>query len=159
MLKNSNIGYDWIFKIILGYHDLIFLISVVLLLVFVVVVVVVVVFEAREYKRIIFSESSAVFMGCSRTWTKQVQNSLTVHDNSRTLKFHNFSEFQNVINVNPPAESVIMTHRRTKIDLWLNQPLHSLFFIVCQGQCYQNIILKLSCIPLAFTSYKAFWIN
>ena len=130
MLKNSKIGYDWIFQIILGYHNLIFLISVVLSLVFAVVVVVFF-FEAREYKRIIFSESSAVFMGCSRTWTKQVQNSLTVHDNSWTLKFHNFSEFQNVINVSPPAESVIMTHRRTKIDLWLNQPLHSLFFIVC----------------------------
>ena len=157
MLKNSKIGYDWIFQIILGYHDLIFLISVVLSLVLLLLLFFF--FEAREYKRIIFSESSAVFMGCSRTWTKQVQNSLTVHDNSWTLKFHNFSEFQNVINVSPPAESVIMMHRRTKIDLWLNQPLHSLFFIVCQGQCYQNIILKLSCIPLAFTSYKAFWIN
>ena len=33
MLKNSKIGYDWIFQIILGYHDLIFLISVVLSLV------------------------------------------------------------------------------------------------------------------------------
>ena len=40
MFKNSKIGYDWISQIILGYHDLIFLISVVLSLVFVVVVVV-----------------------------------------------------------------------------------------------------------------------
>ena len=38
---------------------------------------------------------------------KQVHNPLTVHDNSWTLKFDNFSEFQNVITLTP---SVIMTH-------------------------------------------------
>ena len=33
---------------------------------------------------------------------KQVHNSSTVHDNLETLKFDNFSEFQNVIKDNPP---------------------------------------------------------
>ena len=50
MLKNSKIGYDWIFQIILGYHDLIFLISVVLSLVSVVVVLVVVFLKLENTK-------------------------------------------------------------------------------------------------------------
>ena len=32
---------------------------------------------------------------------KQVQNSLTVHDNSSTLKFDKFSDFQNIISDSP----------------------------------------------------------
>ena len=44
---------------------------------------------------------------------KQVHNSLTVHENSRALKFHHFSEFQNVIGDSP------LTPERhyTKIDM------------------------------------------
>ena len=34
MLKNSKIGYNWIFQIVIGYDNWIFLISVFLLLVF-----------------------------------------------------------------------------------------------------------------------------
>ena len=45
---------------------------------------------------------------------KQVHDSLTVHDNSRTLKFDNFSEFQNAISDNPPPPNVIITHRVRK---------------------------------------------
>ena len=48
---------------------------------------------------------------------KQIHNSLAVDDNSRALKFDNFSEFQNVMSDSPPpppfpapSPSVIMTH-------------------------------------------------
>ena len=58
-------------EIIIGYHNGIFLIPVVLSLALFVVVVVVVVVVAfwgtKDYRRIIFSESSPVYMGCSRT--------------------------------------------------------------------------------------------
>ena len=39
---------------------------------------------------------------------KQVHNSLTVHENSRALKFDHFSEFQNVIGDSPSPPSVII---------------------------------------------------
>ena len=68
MLKNSKIEYNWIFQIVIGYYNWIFLIPVILsLVIFIVVVVVVVVITGnRDYRRMIFSESSPVYMGCSR---------------------------------------------------------------------------------------------
>ena len=44
--------------------------------------------------------------------------------------------------------------------VWINivQSFIQFVFIVCQVECYRNI-LKLSCKPLAFTSYKAFLKN
>ena len=52
-----------------------------------------------------FSESSALYIRGQelRTLTIRVHNSLTTHGNSSTLKFDNFSEFQNVIKDSPPA--------------------------------------------------------
>ena len=50
---------------------------------------------------------------------KQVHNSLTVDDNSWTLKFDNFSELQNVITDNPPTSQRHYHALRTKIDMWL----------------------------------------
>ena len=41
---------------------------------------------------------------------KRAHNSLSVHGNSWTLKFDNFSLFQNVINDSPVPSNVIMTH-------------------------------------------------
>ena len=99
---------------------------------------------AKDYRRMNFSETSTVYMSCIRTWSfnsrlishfvwileeldhlfwliiKQVHNSLTVNDNSWTLKFDNFSEFQNVIS--DSQMSVIMTHCVQK-SIWLN-PYH-----------------------------------
>ena len=47
---------------------------------------------------------------------KQVHNSLTVHDNSWTLKFDNFSEFQNFISDSPQHRSSFSPSPRA--SLW-----------------------------------------
>ena len=68
MLKNSKIGYNWVFQIMTGYYNWIFLISIGLVAyACVCVCVFCFVFEARDYSKIIFSESPPVYMGCSRT--------------------------------------------------------------------------------------------
>ena len=82
MLKNSKIECNWIFQIVIGYYNWIFLISVVLSLMFFVFVFAVVVgllgffgvffvfvffFGARGNRRKIFSESLPVYMGYSMT--------------------------------------------------------------------------------------------
>ena len=48
---------------------------------------------------------------------RQVLNSLTVHDNSRTFKFDNFSEFKNVISDSLSAPKRHYDALRTKIDI------------------------------------------
>ena len=63
MLKNSKNRYNWIFQII-GYYNWVFVISVVFPLVFVLFFIL---FGARDYRRMIFSESSPVSMDYSRT--------------------------------------------------------------------------------------------
>ena len=51
---------------------------------------------------------------------KQIHNSLAVDDNSRALKFDNFSEFQNVISDSlPPPPQRPYDALRTKIDMRL----------------------------------------
>ena len=50
---------------------------------------------------------------------RQVLNSLTVHDNSWTLKFDNFSEFKNVISDSLSSPKRHYDALRTKIDMWL----------------------------------------
>ena len=59
--------------------------------------------------------------------TKQIHNSLAVDDNSRALKFDNFSEFQNVISDSSPPLPLPRPQPqryydalRTKIDMWLS---------------------------------------
>ena len=58
---------------------------------------------------------------------KQIYNSLTVHDNSWTLKFDNFSEFQNVISDSSPTPPPELHYDelRAKINMWLT-PTRSL---------------------------------
>ena len=63
------------------------------------------------------------------TLSMRVHDSLKIHDNSWALKFHNFSEFQNVIKDCPPSPTAplpppLPPQRRygalpTNIDLWL----------------------------------------
>ena len=61
---------------------------------------------------------------------KQVQNSLTVHDNSWTLEFDNFFDFQNVISDSPPfTPERHYDALRTKIDMWLT-PTDYVFNII-----------------------------
>ena len=53
---------------------------------------------------------------------KQVHNSLTVHDNSWTLKFYNFSDFQDVISDSAHPTPTLEGHYEalcTKTDKWL----------------------------------------
>ena len=47
---------------------------------------------------------------------KQVPNSLTVHDNSWTLKFDNFPEFQNVISDSPQRAPLRHTAYENRCD-------------------------------------------
>ena len=56
--------------------------------------------------------------------TKQAHSLLAIHDNTWTLKFENFSEFQNVIIDKPMLPTTRERHYdalRTKIDMWLTQ--------------------------------------
>ena len=81
----------------------------------VVVVLFFVLFGARDYKKMIFSDRSPVYMGYTAghelgTLSIRICNSLTVYDNSWVLKFDIFSEFRKVISDSPPPISVIMTH-------------------------------------------------
>ena len=69
-------------------------------------------FGARDYRRMIFSESSPVSLSFTAghqlgTLSIGIYNSLIVYDNLWALKFGNFSEFQNVIGDTP---SIITTH-------------------------------------------------
>ena len=69
-------------------------------------------FGARDYRRMIFSESSLVSLSFTAghqlgTLSIRIYNSLTVYDNLWALKFDSFFEFQNVISDTP---SIIMTH-------------------------------------------------
>ena len=80
-----------------------------------------VLFGARANRRMIYSESSPVYMGCTAghklgTLSIQIFNSLIVYDNPGTLKFDNFSEFQNVISDSPTPWRHYDT-LRTKIDM------------------------------------------
>ena len=75
MLKNSKVKYNWIFQIIIGYYNRIFLISVALSLVFFVFVCFL--FGVRDYRRMIFSESSTVHMGYNRTRIRHSEHMLT----------------------------------------------------------------------------------
>ena len=71
MLKNSKIGCNWIFQIITGYYNWIYLISVVLSLVFFVVYVVVALKLETTEGRFFFREFIwTVYMGYSRTRTR-----------------------------------------------------------------------------------------
>ena len=118
MLKKSKLGYNWIFKVIIGYYNLIFLISIVLSLVFflfcfVLLCFVFLFFGAKYYRGMIFSESSIMYTWAIAgnelgTLNIQVHNLLTVYDNLWALKFDNFSESENVISDNPLTPSVIM---------------------------------------------------
>ena len=133
MLKNSKFGYNWIFKIIIRYYNLIFLISVVLLLVFflflfflifITIFLFCFFFGARDYRLMIFSESSPIYIWAIAeheldTLSIRVHNSLTVHDNSWALKFDNFLEFQNVISDSSPTPQRHCDALRTKIYMWL----------------------------------------
>ena len=110
ILKNSKFRYNWIFKIIIGYYNLIFLISVVLSLM------------CFFYRlRCILEIKTAegwLFQGVHLciwtieghklgTLTMQVHNSLTVHNNLWALKFDNFSESQTTIcGSSPPPASL-----------------------------------------------------
>ena len=65
MLKNSKIGYNWIFQIITGYYNWAFVVSVVfsfevLFVCFLLFVVVFVFFGPRDCRRMIFSKSLPV---------------------------------------------------------------------------------------------------
>ena len=69
-------------------------------------------FGARDYRRMIFSESSPVSLSFTAghqlgTLSIRIYNSLIVYDNLWALKFGNFSEFQNVIG---DTRSIITTH-------------------------------------------------
>ena len=86
MLKKSKLGYNWIFKVIIGYYNLIFLISIVLSLVFFLFCFVFLFFGAKYYRGMIFSESSIMYTWAIAgnelgTLNIQVHNLLTVHDN------------------------------------------------------------------------------
>ena len=126
MLKNSKIGCNWIFQILIGYYNWKFLISFVLSLVcfcFVFcfcwccffVVVSFFIFGARDNRRMFFFREFTCIYGQLGTLSIRVQNSLTVHDNSWALKIDNFSEFQNVI-------SDSANHQR-HYDAWERKPI------------------------------------
>ena len=98
---------------------MIFLIPVVFWRVFFFVACVGCVFTAE---RRFFSESSALYIRGQelRTLTIRVHNSLTTHGNSSTLKFDNFSEFQNVIKDSLPASYDAL---RMKTESCVTHPL------------------------------------
>ena len=111
MLKNSEFGYNWIFKIITRYYNLIFLIP--LSCCFYFFILFFVFLQLKTTKGWFFQRVRLYIWAIERyelsTLSIRVHNSLTVHDNSWSLKFDNFSEFQNVKTL---AEPVTLLEKR-----------------------------------------------
>ena len=69
------------------------------------------------------------------------------------LKIHIYIKFGGEPFLRPFSEAL-----KLSISLDQSSKVSYNLFIVCQAEGYQNI-LKLSCRPLAFTSYKDFYIK
>ena len=131
MLKNSKIEYNWIFQIINGYYNRVFVISVVFSFAFFFYLFFVLFFwSQRRQKDDFFREFTCIYglyiciYGVHELGTLNIRihHSLTVYDNSWALKFYNFSEFQNVISDSPPPTPQLhYDPLRTKIDMWLTR--------------------------------------
>ena len=77
------------------------------------------------------------------TLSIRVHNSLTVHENSCTLKFDNFSKFQNFISDSPSTFQRHYDTSRTKIDMRLTPKLFLLLNLLMQAKYIKYLFANL----------------
>ena len=131
-LKNSKFRCNWVFKIIIGSYNLIFLISDVLWLVCVFYFILFYfwllccILEPKAAEGWFFQRAHLCTWSIGGheldTLNIWVNNSLTVHDNPWALEFDNFSEFKTPLVIAPTLHPIPQRHYDAlprKIDTWL----------------------------------------